>query len=286
MEIASRSLSDESYSSAVSWGSIAGGAVAACALTLVLISFGAGIGLSSVSPWSSEGVSATTFSIGTGIYLIIVAVMSSAVGGYLAARLRTKWSGINTNEAYFRDTAHGLLAWALATLLTATVLSSAAGMLVSGVAQGVGVAAPAVAGQGSGSADLVVDRLLRPAENTAATAPAAGANTTEARGELSRLLVSGFRGTGDISAPDRTTVAQIVSKQTGLPQAEAERRVTQVITEAKLALDAARKAAAKLALWLTAAMLFGAFAASLAAVEGGQLRDGTWDGRTLRPREI
>ena len=95
---------------AVSWAAVAAGAVAAAALALLLIAFGAGLGLSAVSPWSNTGVSATTFKTGTGIYLVIVAVMSSAVGGYLAARLRTKWVGVHTHEAFFRDTAHGFLA--------------------------------------------------------------------------------------------------------------------------------------------------------------------------------
>ena len=100
--------------SAMSWGAIAAGAVGAAALALLLIAFGAGLGLSAVSPWSDSGVSASTFNTGTGIYLVIVAVMSSAVGGYLAARLRTKWVGAHTNEIFFRDTAHGFLAWAFA----------------------------------------------------------------------------------------------------------------------------------------------------------------------------
>ena len=101
----------------VSWAAIAAGAVAAAALSLLLIAFGAGLGLSAVSPWSDSGVSASTFSIGTGIYLCIVAVMSSAIGGYLAGRMRTKITGLHTNEVFFRDTAHGFLAWALASVL-------------------------------------------------------------------------------------------------------------------------------------------------------------------------
>jgi hypothetical protein len=107
--------------SAVSWGAIAAGAVGAAALALLLIAFGAGLGLSAVSPWSDSGVSASTFKTGTGIYLVCVAVMSSAVGGYLAARLRTKWVGVHTHEVFFRDTAHGFTAWAFATLLSATL---------------------------------------------------------------------------------------------------------------------------------------------------------------------
>jgi hypothetical protein len=116
----------------VSWAAIAAGAVAAAALSLLLIAFGAGLGLSAVSPWSDSGVSASTFSIGTGIYLCIVAVMSSAIGGYLAGRMRTKISGLHTNEVFFRDTAHGFLAWAFATLISATALASATAYLANG----------------------------------------------------------------------------------------------------------------------------------------------------------
>ena len=120
---------------------VAAGAVGAAALALLLIAFEAGLGLSAVSPWSDSGVSASTFKTGTGIYLVIVAVMSSAVGGYLAARLRTKWSEIHTHEVFFRDTAHGFLAWAFATLLSATALSSATAYLANGTAAAVGGAA-------------------------------------------------------------------------------------------------------------------------------------------------
>ena len=108
----------------VSWAAVAAGAVAAAALALLLVAFGAGLGLSAISPWSDSGVSASTFNIGTGIYLIIVGVMSSAVGGYLAGRLRTKWIGVHTNEVFFRDTAHGVVTWAFATLIGATALAS------------------------------------------------------------------------------------------------------------------------------------------------------------------
>jgi hypothetical protein len=95
--------------SAVSWGSIAAGAVAAAALTLTLLALGAGLGLSSVSPWADSGVSTSTFKNLSGAYLVAVAIISSAIGGYLAARLRTKWVGVHTNEVFFRDTAPDLL---------------------------------------------------------------------------------------------------------------------------------------------------------------------------------
>jgi hypothetical protein len=285
--------------SAVSWGAIAAGAVGAAALALLLIAFGAGLGLSAVSPWSDSGVSAPTSNTGTGIYLVIVAVMSSAVGGYLAARLRTKWVGVHTHEVFFRDTAHGFMAWAFATLLSASALSSVTGYLANGTATGVG----GVASQATRSvnpADIYVDKLFRrdtaaqPA-STPASSPAAGnpnpaapsgANPTQSRAEVLRLWTASFHDNQDLSAADKTYVARVVAAQTGMSQTDAERRVNDVITEAKTAADTARKAAAKLSFWLTAAMLFGAFAASLAAVEGGALRDGTWNDRVLTPRPI
>jgi hypothetical protein len=283
--------------SAVSWGAIAAGAVGAAALALLLIAFGAGLGLSAVSPWSDSGVSASTFKTGTGIYLVIVAVMSSAVGGYLAARLRTKWVGAHAHEVFFRDTAHGFIAWAFATLLSATALSSVTGYLANGSAAGVGGAASQAA-RSVNPADIYVDKLFRPdaaapAASAPTSSPAAGnpnpaapSGANQSRAEVLRLWTASFQGNQDLSAADRTYVAQVVAARTGMSQADAEKRVNDVIVEAKTAADTARKGAAKLSFWLTAAMLFGAFAASLAAVEGGSLRDGTWNDRVLIPRPI
>ncbi|MEA2936731.1 MAG: hypothetical protein QOC56_235 [Alphaproteobacteria bacterium] len=279
--------------SGVSWASIAAGAVAAAALTLMLVAFGTALGLSAISPWADSGVSATTFKVGSGIYLCVVAVMASSVGGYLAARLRTKWTGLHTNEVFFRDTAHGFIAWAFATVLSASVLGAAATHIVNGVAQGVGAAAPQMA-QNTGPAEIYVDRLFRvdpatqPAAGTApvtAAQPASG-NADAMRSEILRLWTSSFRDRRDLAADDRTYVARLVAARTGLSQAEAEKRVNDVVTEAKAAADRARREAAQLAFWLTASLLLGAFAASLAAVEGGQLRDGNWSGRVLTPRQI
>jgi hypothetical protein len=284
---------------AVSWPAIAAGAVAAAALALILISFGAGLGLSAVSPWSDSGISASSFKTGSGIYLVIVAVMSSAVGGYLAARLRTKWVGIHTHEAFFRDTAHGFLAWAFATLLSASALSSATAYLANGTAAGL-VGAASQATRSVNPADIYADKLFRagppmqvapaPPSSTdsSATNPTAptGTNAGPSRAEVLRLWTASFRDNQDLSAADKAYVAQVVAARTGLSQADAEKRVNDVITEAKTAADETRKSAAKLSFWLTAAMLFGAFAASLAAVEGGSLRDGTWNDRVLTPRAI
>jgi hypothetical protein len=283
----------------VSWPAIAAGAVAAAALALLLIAFGAGLGLSAVSPWSGTGVAASTFKVGTGIYLVIVAVMSSAVGGYLAARLRTRWVDAHTHEIFFRDTAHGFLVWAFATLLSASVLGPVTAYLANGTAAVLG-SPTSQAHQSVNPAEIYVDKLFRtnvPVQPAAAPANAAAAapakipasensNLDESRAEILRLWTVSFRDHQDLSAADRTYVAQVVAARTGMSQTDAEKRVNNVIAEAKTDADNARKGAAKLSFWLTAAMLFGAFAASLAAVEGGSLRDGTWNDRVLTPRPL
>ncbi len=284
--------------SGVSWGAITAGAVAGAALALLLIAFGAGLGLSAVSPWSDSGVSSTTFSIGTGIYLILVAVMSSAIGGYLAGRLRTKWVGIHSNEVLFRDSAHGLLAWAFATLISATALTSTTAYLAKGAVVGIaGGSTQAV--RSINPSQIYVDKLFRPAPDVQNPAPAPAAtktdqaaasgnqaNPAEARAEILRLWTADFRNGEDLGPDDRAYVAQVVAAQTGMSQPDARKRVDQVVNDAKATADKARKGAAHLSFWLTAALLFGAFAASLAAVEGGALRDGTWNDRVLTPRTI
>lgn len=269
--------------SGVSWPAIAAGAVASAALTLLLVALGSGLGLSAVSPWSGSGVSATTFKVSAGVYLCCVAIMTSAVGGYLAARLRTRWTGLHTHEAFFRDTAHGLIAWSFATLLSAGVLTAVTAHLASGGLAGAGAAAGQAA-QNANPADIYVDKLFR-ADPAAPPAAQSGSPDT-ARAEVLRLWTASFRDSNELAAADRTYVARLVAARTGLSQTEAEQRVDEVVTEAKAAADKARKAAAQFSFWLTASLLLGAFAASLAAVEGGQLRDGTWNDRLLTPRTI
>jgi hypothetical protein len=258
-------------SPAVSWAAIAAGAVAAAALTLVVLAFGVGMGFSVVSPWGNSGVSATTFEIGTGLYLIVVAMLASTIGGYIAGRLRTRWVGVHTHEVFFRDTAHGFLAWAFATVLSAAFLTAAASNIVVGASSGLAPATSVSTSQSTrsgGPVDYYVDELLR-------SNPAAKPDTTNlgsVRREIAGILTTGLRD-GDIAAPDRIYVAQVVAARTGLSQADADTRVSNVINQAKTDLDNARKAAAKLSLWLTASLLIGAFCASLAATDGGSVRD-------------
>ena len=262
----------------VSWAAVAAGAVASCALTLVLLSFGAGLGFSVVSPWAHSGVSATSFEIGTGLYFIVMAMISSAVGGYLAGRLRNRWLGVPATEVLFRDTAHGFLAWAFASLLGAILLASPATSLLSsatsGAAQSVG------SSQSAGPVDGYVDMLLRPDNPTAESASTANAGAT--RQELARLLTTDFRNGADPAAADRAYLVKVVAARSGLGQADADKRVNDVLTQIKSDLEKARKAAEHLAIWLTLSLFIGAFSAALAATEGGGLRDGTWGKAALR----
>jgi hypothetical protein len=274
----------DAQTSRLSWSAVVAGAITAAALTLLLIAFGAGLGLSAVSPWSGSGISASTFKVGTGIYLLVVAVMASALGGYLAARLRAPWTAIHTNEVFFRDTAQGLLSWAFATILSATALGAVTSNIVGDATRVLGMGATQVGTQ-VGAMDLAVDNLLR-VDPTAAPATAATSGLDPARAEIGRLLTASFRDGGDLVSADRSYVTRLVAARTGLSPADAEKRVTEVISEIKQSLDKSRKAAAQFSLWLAASLLMGAFAASLAAVEGGQLRDGTWNDRKLIPRAL
>jgi hypothetical protein len=275
MEVVSADTEAVRVQSAISWAAIIAGATATAALTLVLVALGAGLGLSAVSPWNDTGASAATFKIGTGIYVVIIAVMSSAIGGYLAARLRNGWVGLEGNEVFFRDTAAGFLAWALATLISAGLLAGAVAHLAGGTAA-------AANAHALDPARVYVDRLFRSDNPAAQGAPA----LENAKSEVDRLWTAASLEKEQFSSNDRAYMAQLVSTHTGLSAADAAKRVDDVVLQAKADADKARRGAAQLSLWLTAALLFGAFASSLAAVEGGQLRDGTWNGERLIPRPL
>jgi hypothetical protein len=285
------SVIEEGGYSSVSWGAVVAGGIAAAAVTLVLLAFGVGVGFSVISPWSDQGVSSTTLHVGAGIYLVLMAMLASTVGGYLAGRLRNRWAGVHHDEVYFRDTAHGFLAWAFATVLTAGVLGGATTHILAGASAGVAPAAASSANAAGNPTDVYVEKLLRVDADTPPATAAAGSsgqptranNYYGSRAELGRVLASGMTKGSDVSATDRTYAAKIVARRTGLSQADAEKRVNDTIAEAKKAADDARKVAAKLSLWLAASMLAGALAASLAATEGGLFRDSPWYEAGWRP---
>lgn len=295
--------------SAVSWGAIIAGAAAAAALSLILLILGVGLGLSSVSPFAYEGISAASFGISTIIWLTVTQLLSSGLGGYLAGRLRTKWMDTHTDEIYFRDTAHGFLSWAIAALVTATLLASVIGSILSGgiqagasMASGMANSAT-MAASGMSNSDsstqsennavaYFVDSLFR-TENRAAPAtpstdmtmpaPQEQPLTTRDIEEVTRIFMNLSR-TEPMPQEDVQYVGQLIAKRTGLTQQEAEKRVTEVYTRAQARLnemeataketaDEARKASAYAALWIFVSLLIGAFVASLAATLGGRQRD-------------
>jgi hypothetical protein len=258
----------ESHSSGVSWAAVIAGAFVAAALSLALLALGAGFGLLSVSPWSSSEATAGAVGAAAIIWLIVIQIVASGIGGYLAGRLRTKWAAIHTHEVYFRDTAHGFLSWAVAVVITAAFLGSAATAMVGGAA---------MSGETAGSESAYfVDTLFRPAPGGSAGAPANGpallAADAAVRGEAAVILANALRQ-GDAAAADSNYLAQLVSARTGLSQTDASQRVSDVIAQARQAADAARKAAARLLLWTFLALLIGAFCASYAATIGGRQRD-------------
>ncbi len=259
--------------STVSWRSVLAGTIASLAITLILVAFGIGVGFSVVSPWSGSGVSGASATLAAGIYLIVVAMLSSTVGGYIAGRTRSQWRTVHADERYFRDTAHGFLVWALATVVSAAVLGGATTNLISGASAGL---LPA-AGSATRAAPIApyIDSMLR-SDSTAAAPAASNTDMSATRNEIGRILRPGLAKGGSVSQADRGYLVKVVSTRTGLSQTDAELRVDQTVTQARTAADQARKSAAKFSLWLAASMLAGALAASLAAVEGGILRNQEW----------
>ena len=126
--------------------------------------------------------------------------------------------------------------------------------------------------------DGYVDTLMRSDTPAALSA----GNPGDSRGEMVRLFTNSFRNGGDLKPADREYVSKVVAARTGMSQADADKRVNELVTQVKADTEAARKATAQLAFWLKASLLIGAFCSSLAATEGGGLRDGTWGDRARR----
>ena len=247
-----------------------------------------------------RGRSAQTFGASTIVWVSFTQLAAAGIGGYLAGRLRGRWESTPGDEVYFRDTAHGFLAWALATLVTAALLTHTITAILSGGAQAgaavaggvASTAAPAItaaAQKDNGSRETsgyFIDSLFR--KDTSSTPGAGGpspANEERATSsaEVTRIFVTGLSN-GTLPPQDAKYVGQIVAQRTGLAQADAEKRVTETFGRmqakakevegaARAAADKARKASAYGALWLFVSLLIGAFCGSFAATIGGRHRD-------------
>lgn len=288
---AGRVMPAESSRSAVSWGAIIAGALAASGITVILTLLGSGLGLAMVSPWPGQGAGLTAFAASTAIGLVAVQWLSSAAGGYLTGRLRTKWVGVRSDDVFFRDTAHGFMAWTLATLLVVGVLGSgltsaagksvqAASTIVSGAAAGAGSGAATLADRATGASDGVayfVDSLLRPNDpSSLAGDPNA---QTRAVGEVTRILAQSA-ATGSLDVDDKGYLAWLIAAHTGLSKADANARIDGVLarieeakTRARQAADTAMAAGATFALVSALSLLTGAFIACVAAALAGRQRD-------------
>lgn len=259
----------ESDSSGVSWGAVIGGAFVASALYLILLALGAGFGLSVISPWSNVGISASGATAIAIVWLITIEIIASGFGGYLTGRLRTKWALVHSDEVFFRDTANGFLSWAVALVMSVAFLATAAASMAGSAAAG---SAAQTRTEGASSTAFTdpnlyfVDALFRADRTTG------GAPDTATKAEAGRILARSLTQ-AQMSATDRSYLARLVVAQSGISQAEAEQRVSEVMNEARQVEDAARKAAAHFLLWLFLSLLLGAFIASYAATIGGRQRD-------------
>ena len=282
-------------SSYVEWGPISAGAVAAAAISFVLLTFGSAIGLTAVSPYASSSLPAWLIAVIAALWLLVTQAGSYALGGYLAGQLRAPVADAILAERHFRDGAHGFLVWALGLVITAVVVGWTAGaVLKSGVEATATVASGVADGAGRAASvpsipnplDYSIDRLIRPAaaaepQGGAAappSSPAANSAATNADRDQARRVFISALSTGTLPADDRVFLASRVSALTGLPPADAEKRVDETFTaleqakaQAKETADHARRAGA-IAGFLTAAA---ALIAAAAAAAGASRAEGT-----------
>jgi hypothetical protein len=248
-------------SSYVEWPSVFVGTVVALAVAFVLLTFGAAVGLTAVSPWTSARGSIVAVSIGAAFWMILVHIWAFGLGGYLAGRMRHRRSGALPMEVEFRDGTHGVAVWGLAVTSGAIV----AALVAASVARG-GLEAGASAARSYDPTSIATDLLLRTSR------PATDARGDDVRGEMSRLLLRSS-GRAAVSAVDRTYLAELVATRTGLTPTDAAKRVDDTIVQLKDATNRARKMAVVLGFITAATLLLGAAAAWWGATVGGRHRD-------------
>jgi hypothetical protein len=239
------------------------GAIAASALTFVLITFGAAIGLAIASPSATWRDTSVALALLSGLWLLLTAVASFALGGYLAGRLRATWDTTAADEVEFRDGIHGVLVWGLAILIGASLA------LVAARAAAPQAAGNALAPSAATAEPLLafeLDRLFRADRPNDTVDP-------DIRAQAARIITTSF-GHADMAADDRAYLVRMVMTRTGLAQPDAERRVAEVIAQARRAIRRARANAVILAFMTAASLLAGAAVAWYAAGFGGRHRDG------------
>lgn len=259
---------------ALSWRAIIAGAVASVGLSLILLVLGTGLGFSMISPWASEGWGTKALGISTIAWISFMSLAASAVGGYMAGRLRERWVDTQPDEVHFRDSAHGFLAWSVATLLTAAFFTTtiknivetgaqAGAAVVHGAAETAQAYAASSARRANGAGDrgrsdplgYFIDYLLRSEANPEAAVVQSDPTMTASdvsprpmtgmrapRSEVARIFRSGLQSRS-LPAADRRYLASLVARRTGLSQAEAERRVDETFRSAQARIEEAATAA-------------------------------------------
>jgi hypothetical protein len=251
----------------VNWGPTFGGGLTAAAVFFVLITFATAVGLavSSASPtWRDISVGLVVLS---GAWVVLTAVGSFALGGYIAGRSRPTWRA-SEDEIHFRDGLHGLVVWAIAVVLGVGLTWASATTITQSTTKG-NIAAPSTTASTSATEPrfltFELDRLFR-SDNRQPT------NNPEVRAEAGRILETGL-GRKDLAKDDHDHLVQLVSAQTGLSGADADHRVAQILSESRSAAAKARQSAVILAFTVAAALAAGAAAAWGSAVIGGRHRD-------------
>lgn len=261
----------------VEWGPVIAGALLAAALSFVLLTFGAAIGLSATSPWPGSGISAKLLAAIAVFWTLVQQIGAFLVGGYIAGRMRNRWQDAPQHETEFRDGLHGGLVWAVGIVIGAMLVMASAGAVARTGAEVAGKAAVSVAGTTTNPMDTVADTLLRPSAPPAGQqgAPAARPNQLQpdtARATALRILASSA-ATGTMTTENRTYLAQLVAQQTGLSQQEADTRVGNAITATREAVDTSRRAAVLTGLVTALSLVISFAAAWWAALQGGRHRD-------------
>lgn len=270
------------------WGPVIAGALGAAAISFLLLTFGASIGLTLSSPWPNSGVSIYAIVLAVAWWMVIVQIGSFFAGGYLAGRMRMRWND-TAAEAQFRDGAHGFLVWAIGILVGAFILAVTGGATLKTAAQsGSMVAAGAASGNANSLAsspvDYAVDSLLRPVPRGSGATPlgatAQSQNNNPALRDEARRIFSASIKNGELTAADRDYLTDSVATRTGLPQTDAQKRVDQSIGQARdleiqsrVAADKARKAGIIAGFLAAASLLISLAAAAAGARLGGRHRD-------------
>lgn len=254
---------------AVSWAAIFAGALTAAVMSLLLFILGIGLGLSSISVWSGQGAEGSTIAWAAVSWFAFTQLASAGMGGYIAGRLRTRWEGVHTDEVYFRDTAHGFLAWSFATLLMVALMGSVAGSALVGSVKAAGavasgatsLGAAAIGATGTAAASAVagiagahapssdglgywVNSLFRsgsqPIKSDAQQMASTARSTADVAQEVTGIFAHALQA-GVLSDDDAHHIAQLISQRTELSTEQAQEKVQKTFAQVQQSIEQAKQ---------------------------------------------